>query len=151
MARAGWPLDSGPANFTVNSNGTATVPVTGLTLDGDTYNLSITVTTPTDPATGELQTTPDYSEGTQIQVMGCVDAQEKFAALAGSGPPPAGSPPPSCPNATFDPVTVDNRTAYARTGDAPTQAAVIVGAGTYTVPDSLGQPRVPALTGLDKT
>jgi hypothetical protein len=119
---------------TVNSNGTTTIPVTGLTLDGDTYNLGITVTTPTDPATAELQTAPPYTSGTQIQVMGCVDAQDQFGALAGSGPPPAGAAPPPCPDSTFNPVTVDGGTAFVRTGAAPSQAAVIVGAGTYTAP-----------------
>ena len=71
-------------DFTVHPNGTTTVPLTGITLSGDDYSLSITVTTPTDPATGELQTA-SYTEGAPIQVMGCVDAQETIRCLGRLG------------------------------------------------------------------
>lgn len=106
-----------------NSNGTTSIPITYITLDGSTANGSITVTTPTDPTTGEL-VAPTYTPGTPLQVVGCDTAMEMFAALG--EPAPGAPPPPPCPNQTWNPVTVKRDTAFVL--DGANQPAVLVGA-----------------------
>lgn len=106
-----------------NSNGTTTIPITFITLDGTAANGSITVTTPTDATTGEL-VDPTYTPGTPLKVVGCDTAKETFAALG--QPAPGAPPPPPCPNQTWNPVTVKKDTAFVL--DGANQPAVLVGA-----------------------
>jgi hypothetical protein len=106
-----------------NSNGTTTIPVTYITLDGTTVEGDLTVTTATDPRTGEFVDST-YAPGTPLTVVGCDAAKETFAALA--EPAPGAPPPPPCSDTTWDPVTVHQDTAFVL--DGANQVAVLVGA-----------------------
>jgi hypothetical protein len=78
---------------------------------GGTISTTITVTTPTDPTTGEF-VDANYSIGTELQVLGCDSANETFASLDAGTAPTDLPPPPPCPNDTWDPVTINQNTAY---------------------------------------
>ena len=79
---------------TVNADGTTTVPASALTLANGPINVIMTFSTPTDPATGELQGTPAVTAGTQIQVLGCQAQAEQFGVL--TSPATAAGRPARC-------------------------------------------------------
>jgi hypothetical protein len=109
----------------VNGDGTTTIPITAITLGGLTISAPIVVTTPTDATTGEF-VNQTYSQGTQLQVVGCDSLAQSFAAV---GTPPPGVPaPPPCPNATWSPVTVNSATPFIKTTDGTSPISVVVGA-----------------------
>ena len=136
-------------DFTVHSNGTTTVPVTGLTLSGDDYNLSITVTTPTDPATGELQTAPLHGRSADPShgLRGCAGA---IRCLGRLGTAAGRARSAALPEYNVRPRNGRQQNGLRQDRRCPqlTQPSSW-GLGRIRCPDSLGQPRVPASHALN--
>lgn len=96
------------------STGLTSIPVTIDLVGGGTIDTIIKVTTPTDPATGEF-VPADYSNGQQLQVVGCDGVKGTFGSLDSATLPPDLPPPPDCSG--WNPVTVDKNTAYVLTNN----------------------------------
>lgn len=115
----------------VNGDGTTYIPIVINLVGGGTMSTTITVTTATNPETGEF-TTANYSSGTSLQILGCDSANETFATID-AGTAPTGLPtPPPCPSQNFSATTISGNTAYVSNPLDNTYLSPIV--GTYVAP-----------------
>ena len=58
-----------------------------------------------------------YTTGQKLQVVGCASADEVFGQMSSGTLPPGLPPPPDCPQTMWDPVTVNQNTAYVLTNN----------------------------------
>jgi hypothetical protein len=115
----------------VNGDGTTYIPIVIDLVGGGTFSTTITVSTATNPETGEF-TTANYGPGTELQILGCDSANETFASIDAGTAPTDLPPPPPCPSQNFSATTISANTAYVSNPLDHTYLSPIL--GTYVAP-----------------